>query len=351
MKKRWSWRGFTLVELLVVIAIIGILVALLLPAIQAAREAGRRISCGNNIKQLMLGMHDYHDVHNSLPISYGNGTKGDMWNTTSTAKSWMVGVLPFIEQQPLYAQIAWRDNPAASPPIFDDVGPGGSSDPSYPNSAVADTIIKSFLCPSDGGNGKGRLDARQNCGDTVRAVTNYKANSGANWWWGQDHGYPWLPEDYNPPPVPGGWGIDDGNGIICRNPGNPGSGNVNERDGYPFNYHDLAYITDGTSNTFGVGEAVPAWCTHTWWWHFNGTTAACGLPLNFKPPGVLNGTQTMEGEKWNWPYNYTFMSRHPTGAQFAMCDGAVRFIPDTIDFTTYKRLATAAGGRPAQVPN
>jgi len=350
MKKRWSWRGFTLVELLVVIAIIGILVALLLPAIQAAREAGRRISCGNNIKQLVLGMHDYHDVHIALPINYGNGTKGNAEGTDSTAKSWMSGILPFVEQKPLYDLIVWNDNPGASPPIYNDIGPGPGN-PSYPNSNVADTVIKSFLCPSDGLNGKGRLDARQTQGDTVRAVTNYKGCSGANWYWGQDHGYPWLPEDYNPPPNPGGWGLDDGNGIVCRNQGDPASGNITHRDGYSFNYHDLAYITDGTSNTFAVGEAVPAWCTMTWWWSNWGTSATCGLPLNFKPPGVLTGAQTMESEKWNWPYNYTFMSRHPTGAQFGLADGAVRFIPDSIDFTTYKRLATAAGGRPAQVPN
>src|SRR5688500_16984350 len=112
MKKRWFWRGFTLVELLVVIAIIGILVALLLPAIQAAREAGRRISCGNNVKQLVLSLHNYHDVHNAFPLNHGNpypwgqagksvhpkaGTFEDPHGVVSSHKSWMAGVLPFME--------------------------------------------------------------------------------------------------------------------------------------------------------------------------------------------------------------------------------------------------------------
>jgi prepilin-type N-terminal cleavage/methylation domain-containing protein len=345
MKKRWLWRGFTLVELLVVIAIIGILVALLLPAIQAAREAGRRISCGNNIKQLVLGMHDYHDVHNSLPISFANNVKGNPYGEDSEAKSWMVGVLPFIEHKPLYDRILWRDNATVTPPLLTDVGPGRNDPdlpggvfphPSYPNSFVADTVIKAFLCPSDGDNGRGRLPGRANASDTIRAVNNYKACAGANWGWAQGQ----ATEDWQPAPYPGSWnGLDEGNGIVCRNDGDR-----------PQNYHDFAFITDGTSNTFAVGEAVPAWCTHTWWWHFNGTTASCGWPLNYRRPDVLNGTWTMEQYAWNWPENYTFHSRHPTGGQFGMNDGAVRFVVDSIDFTTYKRLATAAGGRPATVP-
>ena len=344
MKKRWLWRGFTLVELLVVIAIIGILVALLLPAIQAAREAGRRISCGNNVKQLVLGIHDYHDVHGTFPLSYGNLVSSpDPWNIASEAKSWMLGVLPFIEQKPLYDRVLWTDNPGASPPLFADVGPGrgaaGFPNPQYPNSIVADTVIKSYLCPSDGDNGRGRLGSRANAGDVTRAVNNYKACAGSNWWHdpiGQD-----STEDWQPAPFPGwGDGLDWGNGIICRN--------VND---FAQCYHGLEFVSDGTSNTFAVGEAVPAWCTHSWWYWFNGSTATCGIPLNHKRPEVLNGTNSMEQWAWYWPHNYSFHSRHPAGAQFGLCDGSVRFINDTIDFRTYKRLSTAAGGRPATVPN
>jgi prepilin-type processing-associated H-X9-DG protein len=134
--------------------------------------------------------------------------------------------------------------------------------------------------------------------------------------------------------------LDRGNGIICRN-----------GDSRYENYHDLAFISDGTASTFAVGEAVPRWCTHTWWWWFNGTTATCAIPLNYKPPDVLDGTQTLDSCWGNWQGNYSFMSRHPNGAQFGMCDGAVKFVSDSIDLRTCRRLATAAGGRPAQIPN
>src|SRR5688572_16320716 len=142
MTNRRSRRGFTLVELLVVIAIIGILVALLLPAIQAAREAGRRISCGNNIKQLVLGMHNYHDIYNMLPSHYGTFNRqleGSAYNTTNTGKSWMVSILPHIEQKPLYDKITWTDPASTAQPgrLLHDR-----------NSAVAMTVVKPFLCPS-----------------------------------------------------------------------------------------------------------------------------------------------------------------------------------------------------------
>jgi prepilin-type N-terminal cleavage/methylation domain-containing protein/prepilin-type processing-associated H-X9-DG protein len=356
MTKVRSRVGFTLVELLVVIAIIGILVALLLPAIQAAREAGRRISCGNNVKQLVLGMHNYHDAYNMLPLHYGTFDSafrtnpplttvpfvGPQYNATNTGKSWMVTILPFIEQKQVFDKIVWVD--AASPTI-----PTTLAHPK--NTEVAMTVLKPYLCPSDGDNGKGKYRSRANVGAVginnqgIWGINNYKACAGANWAWnggGSCTGTfaqaagdesilasPW-PNDAN--------GLDRGNGIMCRN-----------GDSRPENFHDLAYITDGTANTFAVGEAVPRWCTHTWWWWFNGTTATCGVPLNYKPPLVLQGSQTLDTCWGEWPVNYTFMSRHPNGAQFGMADGSVKFVIDSIDFTTYKRLATAAGGRPAQI--
>jgi prepilin-type N-terminal cleavage/methylation domain-containing protein/prepilin-type processing-associated H-X9-DG protein len=351
MKKRGSRSGFTLVELLVVIAIIGILVALLLPAIQAAREAGRRISCGNNVKQLALSMHNYHDVHNSLPINYGTfnpAIQGSQYNTQNTGKSWMVGILPFIEQKKLYDQIAWNDP-------NDPTQPGRLAHD--PNTRVAMTVLKGFMCPSDGDNGRGRMTSRANSAATnanpgnIWGINNYKANAGANWQWGV-HASTQATEDRLPAPFPGsGDGLNRGNGIICRN-AEDNQASVNA------GFHDFAFITDGTANTFAVGEAVPRWCTHTWWWWFNGATATCGIPLNYKPPSVLaqdaavtpSGFASLEAAWGNWENNYSFFSRHPNGAQFGMCDGAVKFVPDTVDFTLYKRLATAAGGRPAQLP-
>jgi prepilin-type N-terminal cleavage/methylation domain-containing protein/prepilin-type processing-associated H-X9-DG protein len=338
---RRARSGFTLVELLVVIAIIGILVALLLPAIQAAREAGRRISCGNNVKQLALSLHTYHDIYNALPISYAGN---NAFNATGTGKSWMIGILPYVEQKPLHDRILWRDNPSASPPQTINIGTATTAASNEtPNGRIAQTIIKNFMCPSDGDNGRGTMSGRANVGGPW-GINNYKANCGANWDGGGSNFLNPNPcnnhEDCAPAPQPNSRsGLDRGNGLICRNNGN-----------WPGNYHDLAFVTDGTANTFAIGEAVPAWCTHTWWWWFNGTTATCAIPLNYKHPNVLAGTQTMENRASDWPNNYSFMSRHPNGAQFGMVDGAVKFVPDSVDFVTYKRLSTAAGGRPAQLP-
>ena len=321
-------------ELLVVIAIIGILVALLLPAIQAAREAGRRISCGNNVKQLVLGLHDYHDIHNSLPISYV-GSSG--WGVANNGKSWMTGVLPYIEQKPLYDKIQWFPLPSATSNQI-----GTAAAPTL-NTPVYTTVIKAFLCPSDGDNGRGAMGSRADLdGATRYGVTNYKGCAGANWAWGINGAVPpQTTEDRQPAPWPGSnHGLEQGNGWVCRNGNND-----------PAAYHDMSFITDGTMNTFAIGECVPRWSQWTTWCYINATTATCGIPLNFKTPPILAGTQTLEGQQGDWPNNYSFFSRHPNGGQFGMFDGAVRFVPESVDFVVYKRLATCAGNRPAQLPN
>ena len=133
------FRGFTLVELLVVIAIIGILIALLLPAVQAAREAARRSQCSNNLKQFGLALHNYHDTHKAFPAGTGPGVKA---NPTATAwdgwNAWggIAGLLPFIEQAPLADLVVWDV-------YWNDTASG--------NRVVADSLVPSFNCPSDPG--------------------------------------------------------------------------------------------------------------------------------------------------------------------------------------------------------
>ena len=136
-------RGFTLVELLVVIAIIGILVAVLLPAVQAAREAARRSQCTNNLKQIGLALHNYHDVHKSFPIGtvavpprIGNTIGNPEW------LNYLVAILPFCEQQPLYEGFAvMLSQPTAKPWTV-----------AFP-AAVQDKTVPGYLCPSDGEGG------------------------------------------------------------------------------------------------------------------------------------------------------------------------------------------------------
>ncbi|GAA4470240.1 DUF1559 domain-containing protein [Novipirellula rosea] len=132
-----SHRGFTLVELLVVIAIIGVLVGLLLPAVQAAREAARRMQCSNNVKQIGLGLHNYHAAYNKLPMQSG-GTHGGPVNNAKIL-SWLIPVLPFIEQQALYEQIA---NPLGTYPAMGPVPWDKGYDPWR-------TTVGSYRCPSD----------------------------------------------------------------------------------------------------------------------------------------------------------------------------------------------------------
>lgn len=149
-------KGFTLVELLVVIAIIGVLVGLLLPAVQAAREAARRMSCSNNFKQIGLGLHNYHSAYQQLPF-HGAGTHPatgvDIWDATASASnhrlSFLVGLLPFIEQQALWERIS---NPLPGRTATEPWNPMGPS-PGHITYGPWATDIASFRCPSDPGRG------------------------------------------------------------------------------------------------------------------------------------------------------------------------------------------------------
>ncbi len=313
-------QGFTLVELLVVIAIIGILIALLLPAVQAARESARRSQCVNNEKQIGVALQNYHDVMKVFPSSYGGNA---VYNNTNTGRSWMFAILPYIEQANLQSQNTY----------FAPVGSGVAPAATYnANTQISYTVITTFLCPTDQNEG-GTMGSRANTNDT-RAINNYKGVAGSNWAWGD-------PICLNTFPSGGVWpgsnnGLDQGNGILMRNAGND-----------PRGWVKMAEVFDGTANTFILGEAVPRWCIHTWWWWFNGSTATCAIPLNYKSIAIQTNpsTQTLETNWGDWPNNYSFYSRHSGGgANFLYADGHVVFINDNINLATYRFLANRGDG-------
>src|SRR4051812_34475359 len=162
--------GFTLIELLVVIAIIAILIGLLLPAVQKIREAANRMKCSNNLKQIGLGVHNYHDTNNYLPVNYPpNGS----WSDNDNSWGWMTQLLPYVEQDNLYKQTIGGKNLAQyPPPLFTDLP------------TIHATFVKTYQCPSDGNGNKLFFDRNNGSTSAGCAPTNYKGVSGSNWCWG-----------------------------------------------------------------------------------------------------------------------------------------------------------------------
>jgi len=322
-----SWHrrgGFTLVELLVVIAIIGVLVALLLPAVQSAREAARRMQCSNNLRQLGLALQNYHDVNNWFPINYRPVIGGTY--------SWMQAILPFIEQANLYNQLTLGGKVALAN-----------------NTLVANTAIKTYRCPSDGLTPNGLLGPTTYApngasdGGGTKGATNYKANAGAYWIWTivNTNNMRW-PHNVAPngPPGPGPNSLLFCDGLMCSNSySNADSGTSPGMGVVTRNTTRMQTITDGTSNSFAVGEAVPAWSVWSWWYNQNAAVATCGIPLNYR-----RGIDKLEQYATSWQRNYSFYSLHPAGGNFTMCDASVRFVSDNIDTITYRALATVEGG-------
>jgi prepilin-type N-terminal cleavage/methylation domain-containing protein len=296
--------GFTLVELLVVIAVIGILVALLLPAVQAAREAARRIQCINNLKQIGIAIHGHHDTYKLLPESHSQWSQ-EGGPGPYTGRGWILKILPFIDQQPLYDQF--------NPSLTGDMWNGGGLQNCWPQ---MQTILSVLQCPSDGSN---RLsDTQAQCGGFLVAVTNYKGvmgtcNMGGGW-----------------PNSPSGMITLDhinNNGLFFRN-----SSQVLIR---------FADVTDGLSNTLAVGEDVSEQNWHGAAFYSNGDFASCAAPLNFflHPP-----------DPGNWSRVISFRSKHPGVVNFCAADGSVRTISQTADWLTYQQTCTRNGGESAQIP-
>lgn len=295
--------GFTLIELLVVIAIIAILIGLLLPAVQKVREASNRLRCANNLKQLALAVHSYHDSQGRIPFNTYGGEYG--LGAQSTAWSWLARLLPHLEQQNIYFA-------------------GGVPTQSLLRSGIISEQFPLFLCPSDGYSNAGPRGDAGNLEGLPIGQTNYKGVSGANW--GDD-----LQGDGANFPT------------FWRNLGANGSFDGHAMGDGIFYRSDfqrslrLSHIRDGTSSTFMIGEDLPEmtqWCS---WPYANNANGTCAIPPNI---GVGN---EYDFPKWNWQNNESFRSRHPQGLQFAHADGSVTFVRESISLSTYRALATIAG--------
>jgi prepilin-type N-terminal cleavage/methylation domain-containing protein/prepilin-type processing-associated H-X9-DG protein len=334
-------RAFTLVELLVVIAIIGILVALLLPAIQAAREAARRISCSNNLHNIDLACLNFHDARKYLPYSISqwaedrdrNGTwigppDGKMHPNNGgpgyNGKGWIVDILPEMEEPALSDAIANALEESTGSKAFLIAGPAAGN-------GMGHASIRSMLaqqlpwlsCPSDP---SARPSTQQwywdFSGQVTTATTSYKGCLGDSVIGSGTGG------DTGPFP-------NFGSKPDCHN--TAGCNGLIWRVSY-FNPIPLRKITDGASKTFMVGEGVVEQDYHSAAFFADGSWASCGIPLNYFVPNPTYETK----QDW-WREARGFKSLHPGGAQFAMADGSVQFVTESIDHNVYRGLATRNG--------
>ena len=342
VSKTWGRRGFTLVELLVVIAIIGVLVALLLPAVQAAREAARRSSCSNNLKQQGIALHNFHDTFNRLPPGcatdmqpFGTANAG---TSNGWGSSWMVFILPQVEQGALYDKLLFNGNSgytnATNIPCFHDV------------------IVKGYICPSS--TTTPRMVQRDLSGTKYNiARPDYVGIAGA-----VDStdffpaAYPWTDGTEKV----GDYGISSGAGTFFHN------SQVN-----------MAGLTDGTSNTIIVGEQStmmkdsagtnqPSWNAsgnYGWTMGFGSNTSGSSVgtdnrmpncttlryKINYKKTTVAAaGDCKNVGICGNPGANSPLISNHPAGVMVLLGDASVRLLSDNTALDVLGRLAVRNDG-------
>ena len=316
-------KGFTLIELLVVIAIIAILIALLLPAVQQAREAARRTECKNNLKQIGLAFHNYHDVH--LTFCQGSyGMTGGVW-MRGDGTNWRTMILPYLEQTALYDKLDFNN------------GSSFAGNSYAGNDVLKGYSVKGYLCPSS----------------TLEVFDN--THSWSNSQRGMCMQYVGLQGAAPPVPGPNMGYKDCGHGWSCNNGMLP----VNEQV-------KIGGCQDGTAHTIMVAEQSakngnrnntanyyggwhgarhprpindPAGCGDLW---SAGTTC-----VRFPPNTEINQVGATDTQ---WRNNTVINSEHTGGVQVLMVDGSAHFVSENMDFMTLKRLCIRYDGDPVSFP-
>lgn len=324
--------GFTLIELLVVIAIIAVLVALLLPAVQQAREAARRSSCKNNLKQLGLAMHNYHDTHKLFPyastFSDASGTP-EAYLRANPTPGWFAMILPFVDQAPLYNQLNFNRS------INDNSGAAPTNQTLVNNQQFA-----VMSCPSNPFAGSGKtVDGANFAGHSVPVqAAMYRPSGGPAL---NDGGAKDCNSQAfcrkNTGGVQGGWRYPHRNRSGIRGMFARGVSDISMRD-----------VTDGTSNTILLGECKA---------HFDpfGSAFAHNVPESLYHLKI-NSTFLREIENdlqsgapapiASWQDAAGHASYHTGGAHFVLVDGSVRFISENVDYVTYCNLGDRQDGQP-----
>jgi prepilin-type N-terminal cleavage/methylation domain-containing protein len=337
-------NGFTLVELLVVIAIIGVLIALLLPAVQAAREAARRMQCTNKLKQLGIAMHNYHDTYvDSLPKGASTGRE---YNSLS-AFNWTMTLLPFIEQSQVYANVSWTSTLMSRDVV--------STNPNY---QFRKLLVSSYVCPSNAQNPfyQDPASASTYNNQSEFMLMDYIGLSGA------------AVDPVGRVTKQFAHGIMSGYGALIYN-----------------EWRGLKAISDGTSNCFLLSEqsgqlevnGVKYYRTGNYfggWYGAGGdftvatpsesvtfSNSATGstvnrwangiktirYPINYKESSATAGTDSVLGLASTAGINLPLSSNHPGGVQACLADGSVRFIAQNLELETLAKLVTIDDGKPA----
>jgi prepilin-type N-terminal cleavage/methylation domain-containing protein/prepilin-type processing-associated H-X9-DG protein len=322
-------RGFTLVELLVVIAIIGVLVALLLPAVQAAREAARRNTCVNNLKQIGIALHNYESAFGSLPIGTTYASSEPYYIT------WAALMLPYLEQQAAYDRFDFNQ------PMHSRRSPN--------EDAAASTELPVYTCPTDERSTEPIL--QQGRGES-RAIAGGGTNNpikSQGLWYTASLG-PTAPDacGFCPEPAPS---------YCCRGcsfgtlsvigPEERCTGKIGDSSVGMFTRLAVAYkfseITDGLSQTIMLGETLPYHCIWNCVFCINFPLSSTTVPINHMESDSGKRDST-------WPRVCGYKSMHPGGANFAMGDASVHFLSESTDYKLFNELGTRANEEVASLP-